>query len=188
MKVITLFEIMKLGTFFVPEQIDLYNKDLDSNKSFEDLDAHQFICHFIEITERNLRNKLIKIALREKTINNYEIVEGGKMMVIIVTLVSAVFSTLHNFRSINEKEEIIYKKLVKSELNYKLKLANAENIFFKDYVIDRIEKAIPETIFSKKIQFAFDFFISLLKNKSEKELLTMIEIIKDEEIEVSFCD
>ena len=30
MKVITLFEIMKLGTFFVPEQIDLYNKDLDS--------------------------------------------------------------------------------------------------------------------------------------------------------------
>ena len=110
------------------------------------------------------------------------------MMVAIVTLVSAIFSTLHNFRSINEKEEIIYRYLVKSELNYKLKLANAENIFFKDYVIDRIEKAIPETIFSKKIQFAFDFFISLLKNRSEKELLTMIEIIKDAEIEVSFCD
>ena len=55
-------------------------------------------------------------------------------------------------------------------------------------MIDRIEKAIPETIFSKKIQFAFDFFISLLKNRSEKELLTMIEIIKDAEIEVSFCD
>ena len=66
----------------------------------------------------------------------------------------------HESNTENEKEEIIYKKLVKSELNYKLKLANAENIFFKDYVIDRIEKAIPETIFSKKIQFAFDFLLS----------------------------
>ena len=55
-------------------------------------------------------------------------------------------------------------------------------------MIDRIEKAIPETVFSKSIQFAFDFFISLLKNKSEKELLAMIEIIKDAEIGVSFCD
>ena len=79
------------------------------------------------------------------------------MMVIIVTLVSAVFSTLHNFRSINEKEEIIYRNLVKSELNYKLKLANAENIFFKNYVIDRIEKAIPETIFSKKYNLLLIF-------------------------------
>jgi len=163
MKVITLFEIMKLGTFFVPEQIDLYNKDLDSNKSFEDLDAHQFICHFIEITERNLRNKLIKIALREKTINNYEIVEGGKMMVIIVTLVSAVFSTLHNFRSINEKEEIIYRNLVKSELNYKLKLANAENIFFKNYVIDRIEKAIQKLYFQKKYNLLLIFLFTVKK-------------------------
>lgn len=183
MKASKLIEVMELGTFFVPEQIDFDNKDSDSN-----LDSNQFFCHFIQITERNLRNRLIKIVLREKTINNYEIVEGGKMMVAIVTLVSAIFSTLHNFRSINEKEEIIYRYLVKSELNYKLKLANAENIFFKDYVIDRIEKAIPETVFSKRIQFAFDFFISLLKNKSEKELLAMIEIIKDAEIGVSFCD
>ena len=117
---------------------------------------------------------------------SFGVIDGQQRLTTIVIFLSALFSRLKKIRPLNKDEEEIFEAIIKrnSDSTYKFKTVDYDDRFFKDCVIDQLEKGRNglETVSAKRIANAFDFFVSQLDNKDEGYLLKMLDTIQK-----SFC-
>lgn len=187
MKKITMVELLSERQLTIPKNQHSYFWETDLLNASSDKQVNLFLKQFENNFAQNSKCDFGHIILKENTQRQFEIIDGQQRITTALILVSAMFSCLHKIRKIVPHEEKIFEGLMKSEMIYRLQLNGEDHLFFKDYVIDRIEKAVPKTISSNRIKVAFDFFNFQLESKTERELLAMIEIMQTAEIEVDFC-
>jgi len=188
MKKITMVELLSERQLTIPKNQHSYFWETDLLNASSDKQVNLFLKQFENNLAQNCKYDFGHIILKENTKKQFEIIDGQQRITTALILVSAMFSFLHKIRKIVPHEEKIFERLMKSEMIYRLQLNGDDHLFFKDFVIDRIEKAVPKTISSNRIKAAFDFFNFQLESKTERELLAMIEIMQTAEIEVTFCN
>ena len=114
-----------------------------------------------------------------KESKSYNIIDGQQRLTTIVIFLSAVFEKLERIRELTEEEKQIKEDIIKRGSYYRFSTVDYDDSLFRDYVIDHlvIQTETFETLSSKRIVNAFDFFVKKLESKDEGSCLSYIESV-----------
>lgn len=121
----------------------------------------------------------------ERSASQYAIIDGQQRLTTTVIFISALYKCLKeigNIKSIRDLDDdlyVAYCSTIKQGTSYRFSTVEYDNQMFRDYVIDQtINNGNDiDTVSKKRIANAFDFFCDKLKNKTEKELLLLLNAI-----------
>lgn len=121
----------------------------------------------------------------ERSITEYVIIDGQQRLTTTVIFISALYKHLKEIRkseSIRDFDDdlyIAYCNTIKQGTSYRFSTVEYDNQMFRDYVIDQtINNGNDiDTVSKKRIVNAFDFFYDKLEDKTEKELLLLLNAI-----------
>lgn len=107
-------------------------------------------------------------------VNKFAIIDGQQRLSTITIFVSALFKRLGEIRLLTEKEQCLYKRLIKENNVIRFTTVDYDRILFKDYVINQVRKNkdIIETQSGIRIVSAFDYFQDYLKDKDDIYFIT----------------
>ncbi|UOK42517.1 MULTISPECIES: DUF262 domain-containing protein [Flavobacterium] len=109
----------------------------------------------------------------------FNIIDGQQRLTTIVIFLSVIFKTIKEKRDWSEDEEFLYETMIKRKSTIHFETVDYDNLLFKDYVVTQEKKDTNgiETESGKRIVEAFDYFISLLKDKSEEYCTRMLKAV-----------
>ncbi|PTL29777.1 hypothetical protein AXF23_00570 [Prevotella sp. oral taxon 313] len=119
----------------------------------------------------------------EKGENKYAIIDGQQRLTTTVIFLSALYKQLKQIRNIEKVDEfdddlyILYCNTIKQRSQYRFSTVGYDNQMFRDYVIDQTihNRNEIDTVSKERIVNAFDFFCNELTDKTEEELLQLLE-------------
>lgn len=149
-------------------QTDLFLLDLEEyiNSSSK---APYYLGHFIFEDHKN---------------SKYGVIDGQQRLTTIIIFVSALYKRVRDLRELTEDEIELYEDLIKRNSTYRFVTVSYDEMFFKDYIIDRCKSNIEsfDTESARRIKKAFEYFCEKLATKSEDELKKLLHVISE-----SFC-
>lgn len=121
----------------------------------------------------------------ERSITEYAIIDGQQRLTTTVIFISALYKRLKEIRNIESIRDfdddlyVAYCNTIKQGFSYRFATVEYDNQMFRDYVIDQtINNGNDiDTVSKKRIVNAFDFFCDKLEDKTEKELLLLLNAI-----------
>ena len=119
----------------------------------------------------------------EKGENKYAIIDGQQRLTTTVIFLSALYKRLKQIRNIEKVDDfdddlyILYCNTIKQRSQYRFSTVGYDNQMFRDYVIDQTiyNRNEIDTVSKERIANAFDFFCNELTDKTEEELLQLLE-------------
>lgn len=119
----------------------------------------------------------------EKGENKYAIIDGQQRLTTTVIFLSALYKRLKQIRNIEKVDDfdydlyILYCNTIKQRSQYRFSTVGYDNQMFRDYVIDQTihNRNEIDTVSKERIVNAFDFFCNELTDKTEEELLQLLE-------------
>ena len=119
----------------------------------------------------------------EKGENKYAIIDGQQRLTTTVIFLSALYKRLKQIRNIEKVDDfdddlyILYCNTIKQRRQYRFSTVSYDNQMFRDYVIDQTihNRNEIDTVSKERIANAFDFFCNELADKTEEELLQLLE-------------
>ena len=119
----------------------------------------------------------------EKGENKYAIIDGQQRLTTTVIFLSALYKRLKQIRNIEKVDDfdddlyILYCNTIKQRSQYRFSTVGYDNQMFRDYVIDQTihNRNEIDTVSKERIANAFDFFCNELGDKTEEELLQLLE-------------
>lgn len=121
----------------------------------------------------------------ERSTTEYAIIDGQQRLTTTVIFISVLYKylkALRNLESIRDFDDnlyITYCNTIKQGNSYKFSTVDYDNQMFRDYVIDQTihNRNEIDTVSKERIANAFDFFCNQLSDKTEEELLQLLEAI-----------
>lgn len=121
----------------------------------------------------------------ERSITEYAIIDGQQRLTTTVIFISALYKHLKEIRkseSIRDFDDdlyVAYCNTIKQGTSYRFSTVEYDNQMFRDYVIDQTihNRNEIDTVSKERIANAFDFFCNKLSDKTEEELLLLLEAV-----------
>lgn len=119
----------------------------------------------------------------ERSITEYAIIDGQQRLTTTVIFISALYKCLKEIRKVESIRDfddnlyVTYCNTIKQGTSYRFSTVDYDNQMFRDYVIDQTIHTRNEidTVSKERIANAFDFFCNELADKTEEELLQLLE-------------
>ena len=123
----------------------------------------------------------------ERNINEYAIIDGQQRLTTTVIFISALYKCLkeirksESLRDFDDDLYVAYCNTIKQGASYRFSTVEYDNQMFRDYVIDQTihNRNEIDTVSKERIANAFDFFCNKLSDKTEEELLLLLEAITE---------
>ena len=109
----------------------------------------------------------------------FYVIDGQQRLTTIIIFLSALFVKLESLRELSDDEKEIYEQIIRLRKKVRFSTVDWDDQFFHDYVIMHQEKDRNsiETVSSKRIADAYDYFVKTLAGKEEKYLTSMLKIV-----------
>ncbi len=154
-----------------PKQVNTFLTDLDDyNKSLHDKNHSDnkpkyYFGHFL---------------FEKKSEHKFGVIDGQQRLTTIVIFLSVLFRRLECLGSLTDREEVLREDLIKRRNRYSFSTVSYDKLVFRDYVISPEPnfQPSPETESAKRIVRACNYFTEKLSDKSEEDLLKMLDSIK----------
>ena len=119
----------------------------------------------------------------ERSITEYAIIDGQQRLTTTVIFISALYKCLKEIRKVESIRDfddnlyVTYCNTIKQGTSYRFSTVDYDNQMFRDYVIDQTihNRNEIDTVSKERIANAFDFFCNELADKTEEELLQLLE-------------
>ena len=168
----------------VPNYQRAYSWDTDSsNKSLKQVDTFLSDLQDYVNSHSSTPYYLGHFLFEEKGENKYAIIDGQQRLTTTVIFLSALYKRLKQIRNIEKVDDfdddlyILYCNTIKKRSQYRFSTVGYDNQMFRDYVIDQTiyNRNEIDTVSKERIANAFDFFCNELTDKTEEELLQLLE-------------
>jgi hypothetical protein len=121
----------------------------------------------------------------ERNTIEYAIIDGQQRLTTTVIFISALYKCLKKIRKVESIRDfddnlyVTYCNTIKQGTSYRFSTVDYDNQLFRDYVIDQTihNRNEIDTVSKQRIANAFDFFCNQLTDKTEGELLQLLEAI-----------
>lgn len=176
----TIRNMMAGNKIVVPSYQRAYSWDTSFTKAERGNHVNTFMADLDDFIKSNAKSYYFgHFLFRDKSDNEFEIVDGQQRLTTIIIFLSALFEKLKSIRSLTEKEQEYFEDMVKRNSTYRFTTVDYDNPFFKDYIINRnrTDTVGFETVSLQRIVRAFDFFSNHLANKDANYCEKMLETI-----------
>ena len=170
----------------VPNYQRAYSWDTDSsNKSLKQVNT--FLSDLQDYVKSHSSTPYYfgHFLFEERSTTEYAIIDGQQRLTTTVIFISALYKHLKEIRkseSIRDFDDnlyVTYCNTIKQGTSYRFSTVDYDNQMFRDYVIDQTihNRNEIDTVSKERIANAFDFFCNQLADKTEEELLQLLEAI-----------
>lgn len=167
----------------VPTYQRAYSWETELEKSNPTKHINLFLSDLEEYNRSNTVSKYYfgHFLFEEKSDNKFSIIDGQQRLTTIVIFLSALFKNLQSIRPLTKDEEFSKEDMIIKNHDYRFDTVDYDKSLFRDYIINqtKTDKNGLDTESSKRIVTAFDFFDSLLADKSEIYLLKMLDAVQN---------
>ena len=172
----------------VPNYQRAYSWDTDnSNKSLKQVNT--FLSDLQDYVKSHSSTPYYfgHFLFEERNINEYAIIDGQQRLTTTVIFISALYKCLkeirksESLRDFDDDLYVAYCNTIKQGASYRFSTVEYDNQMFRDYVIDQTihNRNEIDTVSKERIANAFDFFCNKLSDKTEEELLLLLEAITE---------
>jgi uncharacterized protein with ParB-like and HNH nuclease domain len=179
----TIRNIFAGNRIIVPTYQRAYSWDTPKKEKYGKTQTDIFITDLEEYNDSNTKSPYYfgHFLFEEKENSEFNVIDGQQRLTTIVIYLSALFSRLQYLRDLTEEEEVCYEDIIKRRSTIRFSTVDYDNLLFKDYVViqQKTNTNNIETISSKRIIEAFDYFKESLKGKNEQYLTKMLTTISN---------
>ncbi|XWY21676.1 DUF262 domain-containing protein [Bisgaard Taxon 45] len=185
----TIEDLFQGNQIKVPAYQRSYSWDTEFDQSKSSKQVNTFLSDLEEYSKTNSKIPYyFGHFLFEKTDNNvFNVVDGQQRMTTIVIFIAVLFKRLKELKKVENVEGLskeqfkIYQNIIKRQVKYVFTTVDYDERAFKDYIIDQIKvnDLLLKTESARRFVNAFKFFEKHLSVKNEKELLKLLNILKN---------
>lgn len=129
--------------------------------------------------EMDFINKIEKAICSNENSTQFLLIENRKQNLFLVNLmISVIIKAIYRKRKLSDFEVKIYEDFIKKECDYKLSFSAAENLFYKDFVVDNL-KVIAKTITELKVKEIHDKFYKYFSSKEILDLSIWLKFLTE---------
>ena len=182
MESITTIQQMLAGNkIFVPNDLKAYSWETPQGGNKSKTQTEVFLSDLVDYNNSSSMTPFHfgGFQFKNRSENNFYIMDGQQRLTTIVIFLSAVFSKLKALRVLTESEEFLYEDTIKRKSTYRFETIDSDNQIFKDYVVDQIkrDKCGVQIESAQRIVNVFDYFSNALGVKDETFLTLMLKAV-----------